>query len=96
MDLTIVEMGVEDKMTPEDQHGGYSHPTTHCTSSDPIRPSVTSLTDSVYAILAFFTPIRRMLRLDGRDGPREDHPRGHEGAYGRQTVALATTVTAAT
>jgi hypothetical protein len=47
VDLTIVEMGVEEKMTPEDQDGGYSHPTTHCTSSDPIRPSATSLTDSV-------------------------------------------------
>ena len=47
MDLTIVEMGVEEKMAPEDQHGGYSHPTTHCTSSDPIRPSAPSLTDSV-------------------------------------------------
>ena len=47
MDVAIVEMGVEDKMTPEDQDGGYSHPTTHCTSSDPIRPSATSLTDSV-------------------------------------------------
>ena len=35
MDLTIVEMGVEEKMTPEDQDGGYSHHTLHCTSSDP-------------------------------------------------------------
>ena len=25
MDVTIVEMGVEEKMAPEDQHGGYSH-----------------------------------------------------------------------
>ena len=34
MDVTIVEMGVEEKMAPEDQHGGYSHPTSHSTSSD--------------------------------------------------------------
>ena len=34
MDVAIVEMGVEDKMTPEDQHGGYFHPTKHSTSSD--------------------------------------------------------------
>ena len=28
MDVTIVEMGVEEKMAPEDQHGGYmAHPT---------------------------------------------------------------------
>ena len=47
MDLTIVEMGVEEQMTPEDQHGGYSHHTLHCTSSDPIRPSATLLGDSV-------------------------------------------------
>ena len=47
MDLTIVEMGMEEKMAPEDQDGGYSHHTLHCTSSDPIRPSVTLLGDSV-------------------------------------------------
>ena len=34
MDVTIVEMGVEEKMAPEDQHGGYSHPISHSTSSD--------------------------------------------------------------
>ena len=47
MDMAIVEMGVEEKMTPEDQHGGYSHPTSHSTSSDPTRPSATLLGDSV-------------------------------------------------
>ena len=47
MDVAIVKMGVEEKMTPEDQHGGYSHPTSHNTSSDPIRPSATLLGDSV-------------------------------------------------
>ena len=47
MDVTIVEMGVEEKMAPEDQHGGYSHPTSHSTSSDPIRRSAISLTNSV-------------------------------------------------
>ena len=47
MDLTIVEMGVEEKMTPEDQHGGYSHHISHSTSSDPTRPSATLLGDSV-------------------------------------------------
>ena len=43
----IVEMGMEEKMTPEDQHGGYSHPTLHSTSSDPTIPSATLLGDSV-------------------------------------------------
>ena len=47
MGVAIVEMGVEDKMTPEDQHGGYRHPTLHSTSSDPTRPSVTLPDDSV-------------------------------------------------
>ena len=47
MDVAIVEMGVEEKMAPEDQHGGYSHHISHSTSSDPIRPSDTLLTDSV-------------------------------------------------
>ena len=45
--LSIVEMGVEDKMTPADHNGGYSHPTTRSTVSDPIMPSVPSLNDSV-------------------------------------------------
>ena len=45
--VAIVEMGVEDKMTPEDQHGGYFHPTLHSTSSDPTRPSATLLDDSI-------------------------------------------------
>ena len=47
MPISIVEMGMEEKMTPEDQDGGYSHPTTRSTVSDPIRPSVTLLGDSV-------------------------------------------------
>ena len=47
MGVTIVEMGVEDKMTPADHNGGYSHPTTRSTVSDPIMPSVPSLNDSV-------------------------------------------------
>ena len=47
MDVAIVEMGVEEKMAPEDQHGGYFHPTLHSTSSDPTRPSVTLPDDSV-------------------------------------------------
>ena len=47
MRVSIVEMGVEEKMAPEDQHGGYSHHTSHSTSSDPIRPSATLLGDSV-------------------------------------------------
>jgi hypothetical protein len=45
--VSIVEMGVEEKMTLEDQDGGYSHPTLHSTSFDPIRPSATLLGDSV-------------------------------------------------
>ena len=47
MDVTIVEMGVEEKMAPEDQHGGYSHPTSHSTSSDLTTSLDTSWTDSV-------------------------------------------------
>ena len=47
MRVSIVEMGVEDKMTPEDQHGGYFRPTLHSTSSDQTRPSATLLYDSV-------------------------------------------------
>ena len=51
MRVSIVEMGVEEKMTPEDQDGGYSHHTLHCTSSDPIRPSATLLGDSVLLLV---------------------------------------------
>eukprot|EP01044_Picomonas_judraskeda_P031156 COSAG03_NODE_11507_length_588_cov_40.398773_1_plen_195_part_11 len=40
-----VEMAVEEKMTPEDQHGGYSHPTAHSCSTDPPTPSGTSTVD---------------------------------------------------
>ena len=47
MDVTIVEMGVEEKMAPEDQHGGCSHPTSHNTSSDLTASLHTSWTDSV-------------------------------------------------
>ena len=47
MPISIVEMGMEEKMTPEDQDGGYSHPTTRSTVSDPIMPSVPSLNNSV-------------------------------------------------
>ena len=47
MDVAIVEMGVEEKMAPEDQHGGYSHPTSHGTSSDLGTCLYTSWTDSM-------------------------------------------------
>ena len=47
MGVTIVEMGVEEKMAPEDQHGGYSHPTSHNTSSDLTASQYISCTDSV-------------------------------------------------
>ena len=47
MDVAIVEMGVEEKMAPEDQHGGYSHPTSHSTSSDLTTSLHISWTDSV-------------------------------------------------
>ena len=47
MDVTIVEMGVEEKMALEDQHGGYSHPTSHSTSSDLTVALHTSWTDSM-------------------------------------------------
>ena len=40
-----VEMGVEEKMPAEDQHGGYSHPTTHNCSTDPPTPSGILLTN---------------------------------------------------
>ena len=47
MDVAIVEMGVEEKMAPEDQHGGYSHHTSHSTSSDLTISLHTSWTDSM-------------------------------------------------
>ena len=47
MDVTIVEMGVEEKMAPEDQHGGYSHPPAHGTSSDLTVALYTSWTDGM-------------------------------------------------
>ena len=47
MDVAIVEMGVEEKMAPEDQHGGYSHHTSHSTSSDLTTSQYTSWTDSM-------------------------------------------------
>ena len=47
MGVTIVEMDVEEKMAPEDQHGGYSHHTSHSTSSDLIASQYTSWTDSM-------------------------------------------------
>ena len=45
--VTILEMGVEEKMAPEDQYGGYSHPTSHSTSSDLGVSLHTSWTDSM-------------------------------------------------
>ena len=47
MGVAIVEMGVEEKMAPEDQHGGYSHPTSHSTSSDLTTSLHTLWTDNV-------------------------------------------------
>ena len=47
MGVEIVEMGVEEKMAPEDQHGGYSHSTSHSTSSDRTASLHTSWTDSM-------------------------------------------------
>ena len=47
MGVAIVEMGVEEKMAPEDQHGGYSHPPAHGTSSDLGTSLHTSWTDSM-------------------------------------------------
>ena len=41
--------GGSQHMPPEDQHGGYSHPTTHSCSSDPFTPSCISLTDYMRA-----------------------------------------------
>ena len=45
--VAIVEMGVEEKMAPEDQQGGYSHHTSQSTSSDLIASQYTSWTDSM-------------------------------------------------
>ena len=47
MRVSIVEMGVEEKMAPEDQHGGYRHPTLHSTSSDLTTSLHISWTDNV-------------------------------------------------
>ena len=58
--MTIVEMGVEEKMAPEDQHGGYSHPTSHNTSSDLTASLHTSWTDSM-AILTGVGPREQVL-----------------------------------
>ena len=60
MGVTIVEMGVEKKMVPEDQHGGYSHPTLHITSSNLTASQYTSWTDSV-AILTGVGPRKQVL-----------------------------------
>ena len=60
MDVTIVEMGVEEKMAPEDQHGGYSHPPAHGTSSDLGACLYTSWTDSM-AILTGVGPREQVL-----------------------------------
>ena len=60
MDVAIVEMGVEEKMAPEDQHGGYSHPTSHNTSSDLTASLHTSWTDSM-AILTGVGPREQVL-----------------------------------
>ena len=60
MSVTIVEMGVEEKMALEDQHGGYSHPTSHNTSSDLTASLHTSWTDSM-AILTGVGPREQVL-----------------------------------
>jgi len=49
--VTIVEMGVEEKMAPEDQHGGYSHPPSHSTSSDLGACLHTSWSDSMAILM---------------------------------------------
>ena len=58
--VSIVEMGVEEKMAPEDQNGGYSHPTLHRTSSDLGGCFHTSWTDSM-AILTGVGPREQVL-----------------------------------
>ena len=60
MGVTIVEMGVEEKMALEDQHGGYSHPTSHSTSSDLTVSLYISWTDSM-AILTGVGPREQVL-----------------------------------
>ena len=76
MGVAIVEMGVEEKMAPEDQHGGYSHPTSHSTSSDLTVDLHTSWTDSM-AILTcvaareqvlLSTPLSSTLHFPPRSG----------------------------
>ena len=46
-----VEMGVQEKMPVEDQHGGCSHPTSHNCSTDPLTPSGTSTTDYMTSLV---------------------------------------------
>ena len=60
MDVAIVEMGVEEKMALEGQHGGYSHHTSHSTSSDLTTSCHTSWTDSM-AILTGVGPREQVL-----------------------------------
>ena len=60
MGVTIVEMGVEEKMAPEGQYGGYSHPTSHSTSSDLGVSLHTLWTDSM-AILTGVGPREQVL-----------------------------------
>ena len=60
MGVTIVERGVEEKMAPEDQHGGYSHPPAHGPSSDLGSSLHTSWTDSM-AILTGVGPREQVL-----------------------------------
>ena len=55
-----LEMGVEEKMAPEDQHGGYSHPPSHSTSSDLGACLHTSWSDSM-AILMGVGPREQVL-----------------------------------
>ena len=61
MGLAIVEMGVEDKMTPEDQHGGYSDPTSHNPSSDLTASLHTSWTASMASLTGVAAPDQVLL-----------------------------------
>ena len=76
MRVSIVEMGVEEKMALEDQHGGYSHHTSHSTSSNLTTSLHTSWTDTV-AILTcvaareqvlLSTPLSSTLHFPPRSG----------------------------
>ena len=80
MCVAIVEMGVEKKMAPEDQHGGYSHHTSQSTSSDLIASQYTSWTDSM-AILTGVEAREQVLTSTERNALAASHARARKGGW---------------